>query len=391
MLLGKPVSHENYISRSDLDDELANLIFQGRDIDLIGPNRMGKTAVCHHLIDNLRKSGKFETRYIDLLHLRSPRICNSVSRITDSRVNSSGDTRLDDFVGANEVAVDELIKFASKLSKPLVIILDEMDAGLSKKGIYHEWNASLRLIESKLHESGEGNILFVVVYATPPDFFHEMHNEFSISTRIGRGHIKYMPSLNKVEASAYFNKIAPPDNPINADFAIKYAGAHPFLIDCLAYESHRFCDSESQNYRTMLENVYQQSESYYKDLFDFVLRKDNYWKTYASSVLSCGLEQVNSYDRPNANDKKFHPDEMEIRELTELGILQKGGDGRLELFSPLFAWWISRNASQILAKDETLSKRMIDYFGTGDLKTLLGNIKNSQAIAGGIAKLLQLE
>lgn len=389
ILLGKPVSFSEYISRNGIEVEIEEIIAKGNDIELIGPNRTGKTALCRYIANSLESTELYEVKFIDLLHLKSPRISNAINEITGICTESTDNDELDEYIGADESSLKGLVDYTASLEKPLVVFLDEMDAGLYRKGFYHEWNASLRSLAQLVFEKKLSNISFVRIYASPPDYYEEMHMGHTISVRVGRGYVKYMPALTKENAEAYYAQLVSSSCSVAPEFAIKYTGTFPYLIECVAYEANRIQQS-NVNYRDILELAYRQSASFYKDLYGFITRNDNYWKTYTSSVLSIALEQVNSCSVPKAAtvDRKFDLDEMEINELCGLGVLNQGENGELVLFSPLFAWWLSRNVAEILGSNNQLSDRLVNYFGASDLKTLLTNIKNAQSVAGGIAALL---
>ena len=140
----------------------------------------------------------------------------------------------------------------------------------------------------------------------------------------------------------------------------------------------------------ILERVYRQSEKYFKDLFGFVHRRDNKWRTYSAVIFSGALVGIESLKAPEIStlSAKFTLEEMEIMDLVHMGVLSEDRDGQFKLFSPLFAWWICRNAPVLLSEDKALSSRVLEYVGANDLKTLLVNIKSAQAVATGISGLL---
>ncbi len=388
VLLGKPVPISLFISRGEFEDSILRLIKNGNNVELIGPNRSGKTAICSYIAHNVSRDSEMRAISVDLLHLRTPRIGHAVASITGSTVDHGLDDDLDEYVGADESAVYRLIEFANSVSKRLVVIIDEMDAGLMRKGIYHEWNSSLRMLEKILHERHSDNISFVRILASNPDYYEQIHMGNVSSKSLGRGYIKNIPALTNDKAREFYESLVSIDCPVDSAFAIKYAGTHPFLIESLAFEVINV-DSSIVNYREILEAAYRQSSTFYKDLFDFITRNDNYRKTISSAVVALALRQTKSCVKPDIVnlETKFDLDEMERKDLTSLGVIRENTTGQ-ELFSPLFSWWLSRHAIAILEEKTNLSSKLVSYFGAGDLKTLLSNIKNAQAAVGGISSLL---
>ncbi|WP_152565189.1 AAA family ATPase, partial [Methylobacter sp. BBA5.1] len=380
ILFGKPVPPQSFVSRGDCVTKIERLIQEGRNIELIGPNRIGKTALCRYIANKLKNDNSADVSYVDLLHLKAPRIGGVVSKVTGSGFDNQSDDELDEFVGANQLAVNALVEYAQSISSSVVIIVDEMDAGLQRKGIYHEWNASLRMLESVFFEKGIENVSFIRVLTSHPDYYENIHLGHVISKSIGGGYIIEVPALTDEQAKELFTSLVSNQVPVDAEFAIRYAGRYPFLIDCLAYEAQRLIEHDS-NFKTLLEHVYRQSSSFYKGLFEFVERKDNYQQSFTSTLIAIALIQAKSYKGPivDSSDSKFDLDEMEKKELISIGLLTRNGTN-YELFSPLFAWWISRHAVSLLQEENELSKKLISYFGVNDLKTLLANIKNAQAI-----------
>ena len=127
------------LSRFDLDDIL-RLIQQQRYFVLHAPRQTGKTSCMLALRDYLNREGDYISVYANVEAGQAARndvksvaatVCGTIARETDLVLKNSLATELrKDFKEAdpNEMISAYLSKLCEKLSKPLVLIIDEIDA-----------------------------------------------------------------------------------------------------------------------------------------------------------------------------------------------------------------------------------------------------------------------
>lgn len=385
--LGKNVPSHAFLGRNDEMQDIVDAIYTSGNAELIGPHRSGKSALCRRLSEDLQKNDEgVVSTIVDLQHLSTPRFRQAIVSITG--VPLVCDSALpEELTGADIEAIDTLINHVKSLDKMLVIFIDEMDMGALHKGCFNEWNSNLRTLRHKIFEESCPEIAVVRVFSSNPERYGTMHDFNAVSMPIGTDpFITIKPLLNE-QATSLFNSINK-NNDVDDEFALKYTGTFPLLIEMFAFQANKFKNKQI-DYIELLHSVYEQSQSFYSDLYRYIESIDYYSSSYISVILSLAFEDaiiLSEQPKPNGY-QKFDLDEYQTRQLIKLGVVQSV-NGKNVLFSPLFSWWLSRRTVIELSEEASQIKKVGEFLGVKNPKELLGLVKTSVSTGKGIAALL---
>ena len=373
LFIGKPVPPHAFCGRNDLVASIENNIRDGYDVELIGPHRTGKSALLSFLAEKFASDATKIPVIINLQHLTTPNFSAFVTKITGKKISVVYEDKL--YIGAAEEAVEELVSYAKNLGKQLVIFIDEIEAALADVVTFREWNASLRY----LSRCCGSHIVLITSMAVHPKYFQNKFGSIDrTSLSIGSRYRTFMTPLAISLASDFVKHKTTLHKPINTAFALKFAGTFPFLLELVALEYNKasICDI---NYKQIIENVYQQAETFFSDLHEFVISCDNTYHTLRSIIYSLAFEQVITEEAkltPKVKDK-FDINDWELNVLKKVGIITENG----EIFSPLFSWWLSRHALTGVTEADPMAPKILEFLGMTNLKDFLGVLKSAHSLS----------
>ena len=380
LFLGKSIPPAHFVGREKNIDNLIHIIENGGNAELIGPHRSGKSALCTFLSHVLSKKGKVDPYIVSLQHLKAPRIGYAVSDITQKPVDKKNDILLKDFEnmlggqlsigGSDTDAVNQLVEFVKTKKKPIVIFFDEMDLGVRKDDLYDEWNSSLRNINHQSSSEDCPDISIIKVFSVNPNIYELEHHGYAVSRAVTSTDlpVRIQPLTGK-QAKDFFNsKIV--TSIVPDDFALEFTGTHPFLIEIFAYNLNKYTEN-NLNYVELINNVYSDSESFYKDLYMHIVSLDNRHESLRKNVYVLAFKQVlEQAEKITPKETfKFKLDVYEAELLKKLGVVIRKNDED-KIFSYLFSSWLARNAIVSLNHDDDviqhasscLGKRKVDDF-----------------------------
>lgn len=384
--LGKSVPPSRFIGRKDEMAEIRDAIYGCGSAELVGPHRTGKSALCRRLCEELENDDELVSHVVDLQHLTTPRFRNAIVAITG--VPLECETSLpNEHAGSDIEAIDALINYVKHMDKMLVIFFDEMDAGAVHKGCFNEWNSSLRTLRYRASVEECDEIAIVRVFSSSPDRYGSMHKLEDISQSIGRDPFVRMKPISEEQAKRLYDETNRNEK-VDSEFAIKYTGKFPLLIEILSFHSSKI-NSDQVNYVELLQKAYEQSESFYLDLYRHIESIDNPSETLISAIFSLAFEATISTNNQLSPKEtlKFDLDDYELRQLISLGVVDEKENIKI-LFSPLFSWWLSRRALYEMPDQINQFKRAADLLGVKNVKDLLGLVKTSMSTGSSFAALL---
>ncbi|APD89855.1 hypothetical protein BM524_08680 [Alteromonas mediterranea] len=387
LYLGKSVPSHAFLGRNDEMQDIVDAIYASGNAELIGPHRSGKSALCRKLSEDLQKiDDGVVSIIVDLQHLSTPRFRQAIVSITGVPLVCDS-TLPEEHTGADIEAIDTLINHVKSQKKMLVIFIDEMDVGALHKGCFNEWNSNLRTLRHKLFEESCPEIAVVRVFSSNPERYGTIHDVNAVSIMIGTDPIITIKPLLNEQASSLFNSINK-NNDVNDQFALKYTGTFPLLIEIFAFQANKI-KNKQVDYIDLLHSVYEQSQSFYSDLYRYIESIDYHSSSYISIILSLAFEDaitISEQPKPTGY-QKFDLDGYQISQLIKLGVI-RNIDGKNVLFSPLFSWWLSRRTVIELTEEASQIKKVGEFLGVKNPKELLGLVKTSISTGKGIAALL---